>query len=198
MRHGATRLARCARRLGLDRNPLRRRADRIEAVVLLSTAIVLLAAAPLAAVTAGLQAGHLALRHARAEQAAVRQVTAVLLQPAPPTGAPDPYSAVQLTTVLGRWQPPGQPPRSGQVPAPAGTKAGSRVAIWIDASGAVRDPPPDHRAAVGVACIAAAGTWLVTSVLVLGFSTLARRALDRRRLRDWDAEWRRAASSWTR
>ena len=49
-RHEEPRLARCARRLGVGRNPLRRRTDRIEAAIILATLILLLVAVPLAAI----------------------------------------------------------------------------------------------------------------------------------------------------
>jgi hypothetical protein len=54
--------------------------------------ILLVTALPVAAVAAGQGADHLALRQARAQQAADHQVNAVLLQQAPATGTPDPYS----------------------------------------------------------------------------------------------------------
>jgi hypothetical protein len=191
------RLARCARRLGFDRNPLRRRTDRIEAVIRLATLILLLVAVPIITLAVSRQVDHVELRRAHAQQVAEREVTAVLLRQAPPTGVPDPYTSVQMTLVLARWQPPGQPVRSGQVPAPAGARAGSTVQVWVDASGAVTSPPPDHRVIAGDVCIAAVVTCLVMSLLVLGSSTLARRALDRRRLRAWDAEWRATGPLWS-
>ena len=49
-RQPGTRLARCARRLGFDRNPLRRRTDRVEAAIRLATLILLLVAVPIVAV----------------------------------------------------------------------------------------------------------------------------------------------------
>jgi hypothetical protein len=196
-RHKGSRLARCARRLGFDRNPLRRRTDRIEAAIRLVTLILLVVAVPAAAVVAGLQADHLALRQVHARQVAEHQVTAVLLQQAPPTGIPDPYTSVQMTLVLARWQPPSGPARSGQVLAPAGARAGSTVSVWIDASGAITGPPPDHREIVGDVYITAVVAGLVVSLLVLGSGTLARRALDRRRLHAWDAEWRATGPRWS-
>jgi hypothetical protein len=196
-RHLGTRLARGARLLGFDRNPLRRRTDRIEAVIRLAILVMFLTAVPAATLAAGREADHLALRQAHAQQAADHKVTAVLLQAAPTTGVPDPYTSVQLTLVLARWQPPGQPSRTGQVLAPAGARAGSTVTVWIDGSGAVTGPPPDHRMIAGDVCIAALVTCLVTSLLVLGSSTLARHALDRRRLRAWDAEWRVTGPRWS-
>jgi hypothetical protein len=196
-RRPETRLARCARRLGFDRNPLRRRTDRIEAAVRLATVFLLLAAVPIAAIAVGRQVDHLALRQAQAQQAADHQVAAVLLQQAQAAGVPDPYASIQLSYVLARWQPPGQAPRTGQILAPAGTRAGSTVKVWIDSSGAVTSPPPDHRIIVGDVCIAVIVTCLVASLLVLGSNALVRRALDRRRMRAWDAEWRAAGPLWS-
>jgi hypothetical protein len=195
-RHKTDRLARCARWLGFDRNPLRRRTDRIEAVIRLATLILLLAV-PVATVVAGQQADQLALRHSHAQRAADHQVTAVLLKQASPTGSPDPYTSVQMTWVLARWQPPGQPPRSGEVQATVGARAGSTVTVWINASGALTGPPPDHREIAGDVCVAAITTFVVTSLLVLGCNTLARRALDRRRLRAWEADWRATGPLWS-
>ena len=192
-----TRLARRVRRLGFDHNPLRRRTDRAEAAIRLATMILLLVAVPLIAIAVGRQADHLALHDAHAQQAAEHEVTAVLLQRAQATGSPDPYTSVQLTYVLARWQPPGQPPRSGPVLAPAGAPAGSTVAVWIDASGAVASPPPEHREIVGDVCIAAIIASMVAILLLLESNALARRVLDRRRLNAWDAEWRATGPLWS-
>jgi hypothetical protein len=196
-RRPGTLLARWAGRLGFDRNPLRRRTDRIEAAIRLATMILLLAAVPIAVIAAGRQADHLAVRHAQAQREAEHEVTAVLLEPVQATGFPDPYTSVQMTFVPARWQPPGQPPRSGQVLAPAGAREGSTVTVWIDASGAVAPPPPDYRDIAGDVTIAAVVAGLVTSLLALGSNVLARRALDRRRMRAWDAEWRATGPQWS-
>jgi len=190
-------MTRCARRLGFDSNPLRRRTDRIEAAIRLAAVILLLVAVPIATIAVGRQVDHLALRQAHAQQAADHQVTAVLLQQAQATGVPDPYTSIQLTYVLARWQPPSQAPRSGQVLAAAGARAGSTVKVWVDASGAVTSPPPDHRMIAGDVCIASIVACLVACLLVLGSNALARRVLDYRRLRAWDAEWRAAGPLWS-
>jgi hypothetical protein len=196
-RHEGTRLACCARRLGFDRNPLRRRTDRVEAAIRLATMILLLVAVPLAAIAVGRQADHLALRQAHAQQAAEHEVTAVLLQRAQATGVPDPYTSIQMTYVLARWQPPSGPPRSGQVLALAGAPAGSTVPVWIDASGAVVGPPPDHRDIAGDVTVAVVVTCVVAGLLLLESNALAWRVLDRRRLKAWDAEWRATGPLWS-
>jgi hypothetical protein len=191
------RLARCTRWLGFERNPLRRRTDRIEAAIRLVMIVLFLVAVPIAVIAAGRLADHLALRQAHAQQATEHQVTAVLLRQAQATGVPDPYTSIQLTYVLGRWQPPGQQSRSGQVLAPVGAPAGSTVTVWIDRSGALASPPPDHRDIAGDVAIAAVAAGLLACVLLLGSTALARRALDRRRLAAWDAEWRATGPLWS-
>ena len=187
----------CARRLGLDRNPLRRGTDRIEAVVRLLTLIVLVVAVPVAAVTVGRQTDHAELRQAHAQRATEHLVNAVLLEQAQATGIPAPYTSVQLTWVLARWQPPGLPARSGEVLAPAGAPKGSIVPIWVNASGTVTDPPTDDRTIVGDVCIAVTVTCIGSVLVLLGLGVLTRGALDRRRLRAWDAEWRATGPLWS-
>ena len=120
--------------LGFDRNPLRRGTDRIEAALRLLLVLLLVAAVPAAAVLAGQRADHLALNRAHAQRAADHLVAAVLLEQAP-AGGPDPYTSVQTASVPARWQPPGLPPRTGEVLAVAGAGKGSAVRISIDPSG---------------------------------------------------------------
>ena len=100
------RLTRYARWLGLDRNPLRRRTDRIEAAMRLATVILFLVAVPLVCIAVGQLAAHLAQRQAHAQAAAERQVTAVLLQTVRPDHVPDPYSSVQISMPAARWAAP--------------------------------------------------------------------------------------------
>ena len=190
-------LARLVRWLGFDRNPLRRGTDRVEAVLRLVVIIVLVAVIPAAAVAAGRWADHQALRHAQAEQATDHLVTAVLLQNAPAPGSPDPYTSVPTTWVLARWQPPGQPPRTGEVLALAGARTGSTVRTWIDPSGEITDPPTDHRVIAGYVCLAVMATCVLSWLVLLAAVTLARRALDRRRLSAWEAEWRASGPHWS-
>ena len=196
-RRPGRRLARLARWVGFDRNPLCRGTDRIEAVLRLVMMVALVAAVPAAAVVAGQRADHYALNRAHAQQATDHLVTAVLLQQAPATGAPDPYTSVQTTWVLARWQPPGLPSRTGQVLAAAGAPKGSTVRTWIDPSGAVTSPPLDHRDITGDVCIAVVATCLVSWLVLLASGALARWALDRRRLNAWDAEWRASGPRWS-
>jgi hypothetical protein len=191
------RLARLARWLGIDRNPLRRGTDRVEAASRLVIILLMVVAVPAAAVAAGRWSDHYALHRAQAQRAADHLVTAVLLQDAPPSGIPDPYTSVQTSWVPARWQPPGQPPRTGQVLALAGARHGSTVRTWIDPSGAVTDPPLDRRVVVGDVWVAVMATCLVSWLLLLVAGVLVRRVLDRRRLRAWEAGWRASGPLWS-
>src|SRR5207244_1495278 len=102
-------LARLARWLGLDRNPLRRGTDRVEGALRLVMIILAVLAVPAASVAAGRWADHYAQHRAQVQRTVNHQVTAVLLRDAPAIGTPDPYTSVQTAWVPARWQPPGQP-----------------------------------------------------------------------------------------
>jgi hypothetical protein len=86
----------------------------------------------------------------------------------------DPYTSVETTWVPARWQPPGQPLRTGEVLAVAGARKGSTVRTWIDPSGAVTDPPLDHRVIAGDVLIAVTATLLVSGLLLLAASARER------------------------
>ena len=190
-------LARLARWLGFDRNPLRRGTDRVEGALRLVMIILAVLAVPAASVAAGRWADHYALHRAQVQRTVDHQVTAVLLRDAPAIGTPDPYTSVQTAWVPARWQPPGQPPRTGEVLAVAGARKGSTVRTWIDPSGAVTDPPhgPPRRRRQRLA--RRHGDLLVSWVLLVAAGTLAHRMLDRRRLRAWEAEWRASGPQWS-
>ena len=190
-------LARLARWLGFDRNPLRRGTDRVEAALRLVVIILAVLAVPAASVAAGRWADHYALHQAQVQRTVDHQVTAVLLRDAPAIGTPDPYTSVQTAWVPARWQPPGQPPRTGEVLAVAGARKGSTVRTWIDPSGAVTDPPLDHHVVAGDVVMAVMATLLLSGLLLMTAWALARRLLDRRRLRSWEAEWRASGPQWS-
>jgi hypothetical protein len=104
-------LARLARWLGIDRNPLRRGIDRVEAALRLVMILLAVVAVPAAAVAAGRWADHYGLHKAQAQRAANHQVTAVLLEDAP--GSP---TRTRTFRPPG-WRPAGSP--RGSRPGPA-------------------------------------------------------------------------------
>lgn len=68
---------------------------------------------------------------------------------------------------------------------------------WINPAGAATDPPLDHRDIAGDVCVAVVVTCLVSWLVLMASGAFARRALDRRRLNDWEAEWRADGPLWS-
>ena len=191
-----TRPARYARRLGLDGNPLRRPVDKIDAWLRLAVLILILTAVPVTTIIAGRTAGHLFSRQAQAQQAADHLVDAVLTQNAPVSSV-DPYAAVPDTWTTARWTAPDGTARSGQVLAPIGSFAGGVVPVWVNAAGAVADPPSRHAAVLADVAVTVMLTSMALTGLLLGVRAVADHFLDRRRFRSWDAEWRSIGPLWT-
>ena len=190
----ATRAARAVRGLWPDRNPLRRTMDRVEAVVAGGLVVVFLAGAPLAAIAAGHAVYSAASRTARAELATWREVPAVLTATAPGAGVRQ-----NQVTVPARWTAPDGTRHTGAVPAPAGTRAGGTVMVWVDAAGRLTGQPPLQLSQVrGQAVLATLVTPLAVGFILLCVGLLVHAALGRRRLAAWDTEWQVTEPQWTK
>jgi hypothetical protein len=138
MNHKASHVARragLARRLALDRNPLRRRADRIQTCVTAGLLAMFLAGAPLVVVTTESWAHAGNLRQLDAQRSWY-QIPAVLLQAAPRQTAFR-HLLSPADWVRARLTPPGGQARAREVPAPPGSRAGTRLRVWADQSGPV-------------------------------------------------------------
>lgn len=191
--------ARLARRLGLDRNPLRRGTDRVLAWIRIGMVVAFLAGGTLAGIGAGQWIYHAATTESRMQAAQRHSVSAVLLESTPP-----PVFTMGATHwgsqswVLARWDGAGGAPRTGDVPADAGLRAGRQVTVWLDASGKPTLPPlpPAQIADRTVAAVTAAPTLLALVLLIALW--LANRIADRRRLAGWDAAWLTIGPDWTR
>lgn len=183
-----------AARLGLDGNCLRRRTDRIAAFAAVGLLVVFLVAAPIAAVFAGHWAYRWSMSQQR-DQRSWRAVTAVLLQKAPvePSG----FDASGSWTVA-RWTPPGGHARSGAISVPAGTPAGSRVRIWLDASGRWAGPPLGRQMVAVRVAMAVMGTTLVLAAAAVTVASVGLWLLDRRRMAGWEADWNAVGPQWTK
>ena len=195
-RPSGTRRQRCARWLGLEHNPLRRPADRIEAWLRLLALAVALTAVPLMAIGIGLFANQVMAHRAQAQQRSDRVVSAVLIQRAP-IDASDPYIAAPLVWAKARWTAPDGAARSGDILAPAGTPAGRTVRIWVNRAGVNVDPPVGHQDVMTGSIMIGVSSGLTLILLLMGLQALARRALDRQRLAAWDSEWRATGPLWT-
>jgi hypothetical protein len=187
----AHRLGRWLRGRRIDRNPLRRGSDRAETAVLGLLMAAFLAGAPFAAHAAGNWAYATSAREARAQQAAIHQVQATLLQAAP---AGNPY---QVPDVDARWLAADGRMHTGPIYAPSGMAAGSTVQVWINQAGQPTGPPLQHEEVVSRVQLATgcAIGGLAITLIVVGW--LARWSLDRRRMAAWDADWMAHGPRWT-
>lgn len=190
-------LGRLVRGHRLDRNPLRRRSDRAETVILTVFALGFAAGAPFAALTSGTWEHAAAHREQAAQEASWRLVPAVV-QGAPAPGAPPVTGGrVALFDATARWTAPDGVTVVSQIPVPSGAKPGTTVRIWVARDGApVQAPMRDSQIPARVA-LAEAGAVTALAVTVAGAGLLARRSLDTRRMAAWDAEWRSAGPRWT-
>jgi hypothetical protein len=168
-----------------DRNPLRRRCDRVEAAIVAGLMAAFVLGGSLAALAAGRWAYDNALRTEQAGQAARHQVPAVLLTTA---------QGWSPAMVQARWTAPDGARRTGWAPAPAGTT----VRVWVDAAGRLAEPPLRHSQVEGQAVMAAMAAVIALAMLLGGAGWCARQVADRRRLAAWDAQWRATGPRWSR
>ncbi len=188
-------VTRLLRRLGLDRNPLRRAIDRIETAAMLGLFTLFLIGGPAAAVIAGKLADAGGLRTEQA-QASWHAVPAVLLHSAPPARGPaNPASSVAW--VKARWTAPDGSPRTGSVLVGAGTRAGAAVTVWTDSAGRLTPPPLRHFQVVDQVILAAVTAPAALAVALLGAGWAVGRVLNRRRLVHWEAAWSATGPQWT-
>jgi hypothetical protein len=192
------RLARLARLMGLGRNPLRRRSDRIEAWISAGLLAVLLIIAPLAATSAGRWVHRGGLQEQQAQRS-WHQISAVLLQTAPALPIYQFRVSWQTTVAVpARWPGAGGQTHSGKVAAPVGSQAGQTVPVWVDSSGRATGSPLLGSQLTRRVIAAEVLAPLVLAVILLGVAFLARWLLNRRRLADWEADWAAIGPRWTR
>lgn len=183
------------RRAGLDRNPLRRRSDRIEAYATLVLIALFAMAAPVAAWRAGQVVYQEGAQAERIEQAERSHTSAVLLADA--ETAPTFRGTATVVLVRARWTAPDGTPRTGRLTASAGAPAGAQTPIWVDRAGRLTGPPQTHDQTVASAVTSGGLVALALALAFMGVRALLRRGLDRRRLADWEAAWLHTEPLWS-
>jgi hypothetical protein len=175
-----------------DRNPLRRRWDRAEAVIVAGLVAAFVIGGTLAALIAGRLAYEGALHARDAELAGLRQVPAVLLTTASeqPAGF---YAAAKAW-----WIAPDGVRHTGQVYSLLGTPAGTTVKVWVDEAGRQSGPPLPLSQVQGQAVVTAMLAVMVVAVVLWGAGLVAHCLAQRRRMAAWDAEWRAFGPKWSR
>jgi hypothetical protein len=182
--------------LGWDRNPLRRRIDRVEAGMVAGLIMVFLVTAPVLVAVAGHWTRAAGIRQQRAE-AAWRQVPATV-QPSAPAQRDDSLGMADTVWKPARWTAPDGQPRSGRIPVSPGAAAGSRVRVWVNRSGSPTGRPLQRAQLQGRIAVAGVLTATVLGLVLCLAGIAGRFLLSRRRLADWDKAWRAVGPRWTR
>lgn len=191
-----TRLGRLVRGRRPDRNPLRRRSDRVETAVLAVLVIAFLAAAPFAAQGVGTWAQARAHHAQRTEQASWRQVPALVLKVTTGVQGYGGYAGLE-SQAQARWTAPDGKVITGGIPVAFGTAAGTTVRLWTTSDGQPTEPPLQDSQVADDGFLAGTVTVMALATLLAITGMLARRALDKRRMAAWDAEWRATGPRWT-
>ncbi|MFF4486438.1 hypothetical protein ACFY0F_08055 [Streptomyces sp. NPDC001544] len=171
------------------RNPLKRRADMMEAWLVLGVWLLTV----LTGVLSGLAAAG-SIEHGLArERAEWRPVVARVTEKAPGKAS----SGDQVWAEV-RWKAADGSSHTGQARVAPGSGAGAPVTVWTDPQGSlVTRPASASQAHLRAGLI---GTLVGVSAAAVPFvSGMALRGrLERRRMADWDAEWARLGPQWGR
>lgn len=169
------------------RSALRRRSDRLETAALRFAVVMLLLVIP-CAIVLGQRGAQDAQQAADATRATAHPVDATVLA-APAAASPAVGYTGGLSDVDVAWVEPDLSRHTASVPAAPSLETGDRIRLWIGPGDRPVVPPASASDATIEGIVDAVGA-LVGAALVLGSVLLALRfALDRGRMRDWDADW---------
>jgi hypothetical protein len=184
-----------SRMLGWDRNPLRRRSDRLEAGMIAGLIAVFLIAGPVLVAVAMHWTRAAGLQQQRAE-ATWRQVPATVARSAP-TQRNGSLGPADTFWTLARWAAPDGQPRNGWIPVSPHIAAGSSVRVWVNRSGALTGSPLQRAQLHGRIVIFGMLTAAVLGLLLCVVGIAGRLLFSRRRLADWDTAWQAVGPRWT-
>ncbi|MEU6671416.1 hypothetical protein [Streptomyces sp. NPDC046727] len=174
------------------RNPLRRHSDVIEAWIVLATWALALAVAAFA----GLLAAHISQESFAARLAQVHPVSAVLTDDSartPPAGGG--YDDGRVWAAV-RWTDADGSVHTDRAKVYPGATAGSRVTVWTNQADRVVPAPVSGTAADLQSALTGALVAPAAGALVWGAGRLVRGRLIRRRMAEWDAEWKQIGPRW--
>lgn len=177
------------------RNSLKRGTDRVEAWALLVSGLLLVVGSP----AVGVEAGLAVMADAHRPPADWKRVSAVVTHKAPPpstvTGVDAAGRPVRATV---RWHVPGGHDHTGQALVRPNSPAGTRITIWIDPTGTVRQDPAALLSARSDAVAFGILTSSATALFASGSYAVVRCALDRRRAARLGYEWAVVGPQWRR
>jgi hypothetical protein len=187
------RVRRLRRRMGFDRNPLRRRSDRIETMIRAGLILIFLFCGPLAAIGVGHYVRGGAERGASAGLQR-HQVRALVI------GSPNPFQCGRFgcrhAATLVRWRAPGGSQRTAEIRLGSPAQAGDHVTVWVDKAGALAGPP-DSSDYTDAAFAAAAFTVLALAVVCLLAGVITHAEFDVRRMAAWQNRWSVVEPMWS-
>ncbi|MGW1957172.1 Rv1733c family protein [Streptomyces sp. NPDC001920] len=173
------------------RNPLKRRADAVEAWVLLAAWALTL----LTGVFTGLATAGTVERGMARERVEWRPVVALLSEQAPGTSRPGTPSGASVWGKV-RWSTPDGASRTGQARVRPGSGVGTPVTVWTDAQGRlVTRPATESEARSRAALVGGLVGVFAASVPFVGGRALRSR-LESRRIDRWGYEWARFGPLW--
>jgi hypothetical protein len=179
-----------------DGNPLRRRLDRVEAVIFGALIVAAMAGAPVAAALGGHWAYVSAQQAARVQRETSHQVQAVLL--AVPGSSPGGYSVTPLVAVQARWTAPNGAVRTGEIAVPAASVKDKTVPVWTDSAGDLTSTPMTPAQVADQGTFGTAIAVVLTLVTLFVAAGITRFIVNRRRIAAWAADWAVTAPVWTR
>ncbi|GIH26495.1 hypothetical protein Aph01nite_48050 [Acrocarpospora phusangensis] len=185
-------VVRFTRWLGLDRNPLRRRSDRVEGLIRLLSVFGLLASVVLGALF-GVRTYREGLRLEAEQQRSRHPVDATLLETAGPKLT---VASPAAGPVMAAWKGPNGIPHQGIIDAPALWHKGQTVHVWVDDRGEIVPRPRDRETTFisGMTVGVAIPVFTLAAVSLLLLTT---RLLAVRRARNqWAAEWTAVEPTW--
>ena len=188
-------LRRVGRRVGIDRNPLRRTVDRFQAAFTVVLAAAFLVAGPILAWCAGTAAYRDAVHDADRVGVEQFRVDAVVGRNAVAYYSIADGGGAWHLPVPARWTAPDGTPRTGTIVSDS-TRAGTVATVWTDRTGNIISGPPSADAAArgfgagfGTA-VGVAGLFTCCWLIVVGL-------LERRRLARWRTAWLQVEPQWS-
>ncbi|WP_067833999.1 hypothetical protein [Nocardia lijiangensis] len=180
---------RTCRRMGLDRNPMRRREDRLQSAVGMLLTLLFLVVVPLVAIGIGGRVYDTESRVVESRIAELHRVDATVVE----VGKAPLYAPITPARVS--WVDGDGVTHLDDYRSSALVKPGATVSIWLDRGGRVVEPPSETRALSRAVLMSGA---VACTVLVCFTSAyyLLRFGLDRRRVRRWETEWATVGLTW--
>jgi hypothetical protein len=185
------------RRLGWDRNPMRRATDRVQALLRAVLLAMLVIGGPIATTCAGHAVYASAARTARAQGMAWHRVPALILRVGPVGTLWQRPDTTGPATLSVRWTTPQGVSCTGEIAGRADAAPGSLTAVWIDKAGQLTARPLSRTDVWERVLEAVAVTAAALILLLSAISWAASAMLDRYRLAHWEVEWLAVEPQWT-